>query len=93
MVLAASSEALDVNLRMRQARNPYTRFCGVPPCSLSFSPGACSLASHITIEETGAPYEAKLTAIAKGEQHTPEYLAINPRARVPALKTDDGVHH
>jgi len=59
--------------------------------TLYFSPGACSLASHIAIEETGAPYEAKLTALAKGEQRTPEYLAINPRARVPALKTEDGV--
>ena len=59
--------------------------------TLYFSPGACSLASHIAIEETGVPYEAKLTALAKGEQRTPEYLAINPRARVPALKTEDGV--
>jgi len=59
--------------------------------NLYFSPGACSLASHIGIEETGAPYEAKLTALAKGDQRTPEYLAINPRARVPALKTEDGV--
>jgi glutathione S-transferase len=59
--------------------------------TLYFSPGACSLASHIAMEETGAPYEAKLTALAKGEQRTPEYLAINPRARVPALKTEDGV--
>jgi glutathione S-transferase len=59
--------------------------------TLYFSPGACSLASHIAIEETGAPYEAKLTALARGEQRTPEYLAINPRARVPALKTEDGV--
>ena len=36
--------------------------------TLYFSPGACSLASHIAIEETGATYEAKLTAIAKGER-------------------------
>src|SRR5215217_445203 len=64
---------------------------GFTMLTLYFSPGACSLASHIAIEETGAPYEAKLTALAKGEQRTPEYLAINPRARVPALKTEDGV--
>ncbi len=59
--------------------------------TLYYSPGACSMASHITIEETGAPYEAKLVSIAKGEHRTPEYLAINPRAKVPALRIDDQV--
>ena len=47
--------------------------------TLYFSPGACSLASHIGLEETGAPYEAKPTLLANGEQKTEEYLKINPR--------------
>ena len=59
--------------------------------TLYYSPGACSMASHITIEETGAPYEAKPILLAKGEQKTPEYLAINPRGKVPALRVDDQV--
>ncbi len=59
--------------------------------TLYYSPGACSMASHITIEETGAPYEAKAVLLAKGEHKTPEYLAINPRAKVPALRIDDQV--
>ncbi len=59
--------------------------------TLYYSPGACSMASHITIEETGAPYEAKQVLLAKGEQKTPDYLAINPRAKVPALRVDDQV--
>ena len=59
--------------------------------TLYYSPGACSMASHITIEETGAPYEAKQILLAKGEQKTPEYLAINPRGKVPALRVDDQV--
>ena len=58
--------------------------------TLYYSPGACSMASHIGIDESGAPYEAKPIALAKGEQKTPEYLAINPRGKVPALRLDDG---
>jgi glutathione S-transferase len=58
--------------------------------TLFYSPGACSLASHITLEETGAPFEAHRVMLAKGEHQTPEYRAINPRARVPALRLDSG---
>jgi glutathione S-transferase len=58
--------------------------------TLYFSPGACSMASHIGLEEAGAQYETKPVALAKGEQKTPEYLKINPRGKVPALKLDDG---
>ena len=47
--------------------------------TLYFSPGAYSLASHIGLEETGAPYEEKPTLLAKGEQKTEAYLKINPR--------------
>ena len=57
--------------------------------TLYYSPGACSLAAHIVLEEIGVPFEAKRVVIAKGEHLTPEYLAINPHARVPAL-TDGG---
>ncbi len=53
--------------------------------TLYYSPGACSLAPHIILEEAGAPFEAVRVTIAEGLTRTPEYLAINPRARVPAL--------
>ena len=56
--------------------------------TLYFSPGACSLASHIGLEETGAPYETKPILLAKGQQRTPEYQKINPRGKVPALDAD-----
>ncbi|HXG50050.1 MAG TPA: glutathione S-transferase family protein [candidate division Zixibacteria bacterium] len=59
--------------------------------TLYFSPGACSLASHIGLEETGAPYEAKLILLAKKQQLTEEYLKINPRGKVPALSVDGRV--
>ena len=58
---------------------------------LFYSPGACSLVSHIALEEAGADYEAVRVMLAQGEQLRAEYLAINPHARVPALATDDGV--
>jgi glutathione S-transferase len=58
--------------------------------TLYYSPGACSMASHVTLEESGADYEAKPVLLAKGEHLTPEYKKINPRSRVPALRLDDG---
>ena len=58
---------------------------------LYFSPGACSMASRLTLEESGAKYEEQLTSIAKGEQKTEAYLKINPRGKVPALVVDGKV--
>ncbi|HXQ68318.1 MAG TPA: glutathione S-transferase N-terminal domain-containing protein [Alphaproteobacteria bacterium] len=58
---------------------------------LYFSPGACSMASRLTLEESGAKYEEQLTSIAKGEQKTEAYLKINPRGKVPALAVDGKV--
>jgi glutathione S-transferase len=58
---------------------------------LYFAPNTCALASHITLEEVGADYEAVRLDLKGGEQRKPEYLAINPKGRVPALVTDDGV--
>ena len=53
---------------------------------LSYSPGACSLAPHIALEETGAAYELDLRSTRNGEgTSAPDYLAINPKGRVPAL--------
>ncbi|QLL63707.1 glutathione S-transferase family protein [Sinorhizobium mexicanum] len=57
---------------------------------LYYAPGTCSLASHIALEEAGATYEARRVDFARAEQTTPEYLAINPKGRVPALVTDRG---
>jgi glutathione S-transferase len=58
---------------------------------LYYAPGACSLASHIALEEVGIPYETQRIRTAEGEQRSPEYLAINPRGRVPALVVDGKV--
>lgn len=56
-----------------------------------FSPGSCSLASYIALEEAGADYSAERINFAIDQQKSPEYLAINPKARVPAMITDRGV--
>ncbi|WP_309605785.1 glutathione S-transferase, partial [Phenylobacterium sp.] len=53
--------------------------------------GSCSLASHIALEEAGAAYQLARMSTRDGDQLKPEYLAINPRGRVPALVTDRGV--
>lgn len=58
---------------------------------LFYSPGSCSLASHIALEEAGAAYEAVKVDLRQSEQRKPEYLALNPKGRVPALVTDKGV--
>jgi glutathione S-transferase len=52
--------------------------------------GSCSLATHIALEEAGADYVFHKVDTAAGEQRKPEYLAINPKARVPALVTPQG---
>jgi glutathione S-transferase len=48
----------------------------------------CSLASHIALEDAAADYSTVRISFAAEEQRQPEYLAINPKARVPALVTD-----
>jgi glutathione S-transferase len=58
--------------------------------TLYYAPGACSMAAHIVLEESGEKYEAKRVDLAKGEQRTEDYLKINPQGRVPALRLDDG---
>ncbi len=58
---------------------------------LFYALGSCSLASHIALEEAGADYEAVAISTKAGDQRKPEYLAINPKGRVPALVTDRGV--
>ncbi len=58
---------------------------------LYYGAGACSLASHITLEETGAAYETYAVNMAKREHKSPEYMKIHPHGKVPALQLDDAV--
>jgi glutathione S-transferase len=58
---------------------------------LYYAPGTCALATHIALEEAGAPYEAVPVDFRSQAQRSPEYLAINPKGRVPALVTENGI--
>lgn len=58
---------------------------------LNYTPGTCALASHIALEDAGAPYEAVRISFKTNQQNSPEYLAINPKGRVPSLVTDRGI--
>ncbi|WP_371225598.1 glutathione S-transferase family protein [Roseovarius sp. 2305UL8-3] len=55
------------------------------------APNTISVATIVLLEETSIPYEPIIISLAKGDQTTPEYHAINPKGRVPAVVTDDGI--
>jgi len=57
---------------------------------LYFSPGACSLASHITLREAGIPFELKKADLKNHTVDGADYYAINSKGSVPALKLDNG---
>ncbi len=58
--------------------------------TLCYCPGACSMASHIVLEESREKYTGRKIDLGKGEQRSAEYLKINPQGRVPALGLDNG---
>lgn len=53
--------------------------------TLYYSPGACSLASHIALEEAGKAYESHRVSFAAKENYSDTYLRLNPRGKVPVL--------
>jgi len=55
------------------------------------APGTCALASHIALIDAGAAHEVVRVNFKAEEQRKPDYLAINPKARVPALVTPRGI--
>jgi glutathione S-transferase len=58
--------------------------------TLYYAPGACSMAAHVVLEESGEKYTPRKVDLAGGEQRTEAYLKINPQGRVPALGLDSG---
>ncbi|MDF1486062.1 glutathione S-transferase N-terminal domain-containing protein [Ramlibacter sp. H39-3-26] len=59
--------------------------------TLYFAPGTCALATRIALLEAQAEHTLVTLDFAAQQQRSPEYLAINPKGRVPALVTEHGV--
>lgn len=57
---------------------------------LYYMPGACSLATHILLREAGIPFDLERVGRDKKTEHGEDFLALNPKGYVPALKLDDG---
>jgi glutathione S-transferase len=59
--------------------------------TLYYAAHTCSLASHIALEDAGASFDLRRISFKAAEQQSPDYLKVNPKARVPALVTPRGV--
>lgn len=58
---------------------------------LFYSPGACSLAVHIALEEIGQPFDLEKVVTGKGETRTEKFKRLNPKGRLPVLASGDWV--
>lgn len=54
------------------------------------TPGSCSTGIHILLEELELVFEAHIVNLLAGDQNTPDYLAMNPKATIPTLVRNDG---
>jgi glutathione S-transferase len=62
---------------------------GIEIFAISGSPFAWRV--QLALEVKGVPYVTRILERSKGEHRAPEYLAINPRGRVPTLRDGDTV--
>ena len=60
----------------------------MPEFKLYHLPGACSRVTMTALEQCGVDFEDELVDLMKGQQHSPEFRAVNPRGKVPALVVD-----
>src|SRR5690606_28966645 len=74
-----SSHAIWAVQQTKQPRSTYVK--------LYYMPGACPLATHITLEWIGQPYE--IQAVPREDLKKPEFLALNPVGSVPVLTDGD----
>jgi glutathione S-transferase len=59
--------------------------------NLYYAPGTCALATHLTLEMAEVDHRAIRLDFGANQQRLAEYLRRNPKGRVPALVTDEGV--
>ncbi len=62
-----------------------------PAVTLFHSPNTRSQGALILLEELGAPYDLHLLNMKAGEQRRPEFLAVNPMGKVPAVRCGDAI--
>ncbi len=60
----------------------------MPELKLYHLPGACSRVTLTALEQVGVDYADEVVNLMQGQQHSPEYRAVNPRGKVPALLVD-----
>ena len=58
--------------------------------TLYYSPGNCAVGIHLLLEEIGKPYQLEKVDFVGRAQYKPDYLAVNPKSKVPALRRADG---
>jgi glutathione S-transferase len=56
--------------------------------ALYYAPHTCALAPYVTLTEAGAPFEVRPLNFGKSQHLAPEYLAVNPKHKVPVLVID-----
>lgn len=54
------------------------------------TPGSCTTGIHILLEELDLLFEVHLVNLLADDQHKPEFLALNPKASIPLLVTEEG---
>lgn len=59
--------------------------------TLFYSPGACSMAVHVLLNEIGEQVKLEKVVLAEAQNRTPEFLKINPRGQVPVLADGDRI--
>jgi glutathione S-transferase len=60
----------------------------MPKLTLYFAPDSCARVPLIALEEIGRPYSLEVVAFMRGQHKSPEYLALNPKGKVPLLVVD-----
>jgi glutathione S-transferase len=59
--------------------------------TLFHAPNSRSGAARVLLEELGAPHDLHVLNLKKNEQRAPDYLAINPMGKVPAIRHGDAL--
>ncbi len=73
-----------------QYQHSITQFTKGIYMKLYFSEGACSMASHIALNEAGIKYTPVPVSFDKGENETAHFLGLNPLGAIPVLELDNG---